>query len=131
MRKLTLTAGIAAMAMALTAPFALAQMAPNSDTATPAASAPGNASGPGMRYDQAQGQPQGRTDAPAQTRPQGQPAGYGPGMMSGQGQGGYGAGMMGGYGADWMGGYGGTWVPILLLLLVAGLVIWVVKRKAK
>ncbi len=131
MRKLTLAAGIAAMAMTLTAPYALAQTAPISDTATPAASVPGNASGPGMMYDQVQGLPRGQTEVQAQARPQGQQAGYGPGMMSGQGQGGYGTGMMGGYGTGWMGGYGGIWVPILLVLLVAGLVVWIVKQKAR
>ena len=52
-------------------------------------------------------------------------------MMSGQGQGGYGTGMMGGYGTGWMGGYGGIWVPILLVLLVAGLVVWIVQQKAR
>ncbi len=39
--------------------------------------------------------------------------------------------MMGGYGAGWMGGYGGIWLPILLILAVAGLVVWVVKQKGK
>lgn len=47
-------------------------------------------------------------------------------MMNG-GMGGPGA--MGGYG--WMGGYGGFWVPILLVLVVVGLVVWVVKQKGK
>lgn len=133
MRKLTLAAGIAAIAMALTGPFALAQSVPNSNTTPSAASPRGNASGPGMMYDQAQGRPQGQTEAPGQPRAPGQQPGYGPGMMSGQGQGqgGYGAGMMGGYGAGWMGGYGGILVAILLVLLVLGLVVWVVKRKAK
>ncbi len=40
-----------------------------------------------------------------------------------------GPGAMGGYG--WMGGYGGFWVPILLVLVVVGLVVWVVKQKGK
>ena len=43
--------------------------------------------------------------------------------------GGMGDGAMGGYG--WMGGYGGFWVPILLVLVVVGLVVWVVKQKGK
>ncbi len=30
----------------------------------------------------------------------------------------------------WMGGYGGAWVPILLVAVVVGLVVWVVKRKS-
>ena len=48
------------------------------------------------------------------------------GMMSG---GGWGGGWMGGYGS--MGGYGGILVPILLVVVVAGLVVWVVKQKGK
>jgi hypothetical protein len=65
-----------------------------------------------------------------QSQGQGQDA-YGPGMMGGQGQGQwtYGPGMMSGYGVGWMGGYGGTWVAILLVILGAGLVAWIVKRK--
>lgn len=31
----------------------------------------------------------------------------------------------------WMGGYGGYWVPILLVIVVVGLVVWVVQRKGK
>lgn len=31
----------------------------------------------------------------------------------------------------WMGGYGGYWVPILLVIVVVGLVLWVVKQKGK
>ena len=38
-------------------------------------------------------------------------------------------GGMGGYG--WMGGYGGIWLPILVIVAVAGLVVWVVKQKGK
>lgn len=38
-------------------------------------------------------------------------------------------GGMGGYG--WMGGYGGIWLPILLVVVVAGLVTWFVKQKGK
>jgi uncharacterized membrane protein len=33
------------------------------------------------------------------------------------------------WGGGWMGGYGGMWVPILLVAVVVGLVVWVVKRK--
>jgi len=108
MKKLTIAAGIAAVAIAMSMPFALGQSTPNSNTAPPAASTPDN---------------------------QGQGA-YGPGMMGGnaqgQNQGGYGSRMMGGgYGFGWMGGYGGIWVPILLVILVAGLVAWVVRQKKK
>ena len=47
-----------------------------------------------------------------------------------QSQGGY--GMMGGYGAGWMGGgYGGIWLPVLLVVVVAGLVAWIVAQKRK
>jgi hypothetical protein len=42
-----------------------------------------------------------------------------------------GSGMMDGYGTGWMGGYGGIWVPILLVAVVAGLVGWIVAKKAK
>lgn len=35
------------------------------------------------------------------------------------------------WGAGWMGGYGGFWVPILVVAVVAGLVVWVVKQKGK
>lgn len=48
-----------------------------------------------------------------------------------QGGNGPGYGMMGGYGAGWMGGYGGIWLPILLVVVVAGLVAWIVKQKGK
>ena len=39
--------------------------------------------------------------------------------------------MMGGgmWGPGGMGGYGGYWMPILVLAVVVGLVVWVVKRK--
>jgi uncharacterized membrane protein len=33
------------------------------------------------------------------------------------------------WGMGWMGGYGGMWLPILLLVVVVGLVVWVVQRK--
>ncbi|MDP2240161.1 MAG: hypothetical protein Q8K18_08365 [Burkholderiales bacterium] len=51
--------------------------------------------------------------------------GYGPGNDMGSG------GMMGGYGFGWMGGYGGIWVPIVLVIVVAGLVAWVVTQMKK
>ena len=35
------------------------------------------------------------------------------------------------WGFDWMGGYGGIWMPILLVIVVVGLVVWVVKQKGK
>ncbi len=44
---------------------------------------------------------------------------------------GMGAGMMNGYGGGWMGGYGGIWVTVLLVIVAAGLVAWVVKKKRK
>ena len=33
------------------------------------------------------------------------------------------------WGSGWMGGYGGYWVPILVLAVVVGLVVWVVKQQ--
>lgn len=131
MRMLTRAAGIAALAIALTAPFALAQTAPNSDSTPADAPSRGNTSGPGMMHDQAQPQPQlqRQTEPAGQAQPLRQPSGYGPGMMSGPG--GYGAGMMSNYGMGWMGQYGGIWVPILLAFLVGGLVVWIIKQKAK
>ena len=35
------------------------------------------------------------------------------------------------WGFDGMGGYGGVWMPILLVIVVVGLVVWVVKQKGK
>jgi len=46
-------------------------------------------------------------------------------MMGGDGW----RGWMGGYGG--MGEYGGILVPVLLVIVVAGLVVWVVKQKSK
>ena len=130
MKKQTLSAGVAALAIALTMPFAFGQTASNSDTA---ASSPGNVAGAGMTYRQGQ-----RNYGPGMMSGQGTGQGqgnYGPGMMSGQSTGqlqpGYFASMMGGYGANSMGGYGWMWLPILLVLLAGGLVVWVVRRKAK
>ena len=37
--------------------------------------------------------------------------------------------MNGGMWGGWMGGYGGYWMPLLVLIVVVGLVIWIVKRK--
>ncbi len=113
MKKPTLSAGITALALALTMSFAFGQTASDSETA---ASSPGNVADPGMTYRQGQGN-------------------YGPGMMSGQSTGqpqrGYFAGMMGGYSANSIGGYGWIWLPILLVLLTGGFVMWVVRRKTK
>ena len=47
-------------------------------------------------------------------------------MMNGTGSG---SGWMGGY--TGMGGYGGILVPILLIAVVVGLVVWVVNRTSK
>jgi len=44
---------------------------------------------------------------------------------------GMGPGMMGGYGFGWMGGYGGIFVPIVLVVVVAGLVAWFVSQRKK
>lgn len=97
---------------------------------TTAPSDEGARAGPGMMYSQSQGQSPGQGQE--QRQGQGQDA-YGPGMMGGQGQGqgAYGPGMMYGYGAGWMGGYGGIWAVILLVILGAGLVAWIVKRKGQ
>ena len=35
------------------------------------------------------------------------------------------------WGFGWMGGYGGVWMPILLVIVVVGLVVWVVNNKGK
>lgn len=37
----------------------------------------------------------------------------------------------GSWGSGWMGGYGGIWMPILLIVVVAGVVAWIVGRKDK
>ena len=37
----------------------------------------------------------------------------------------------GNWGGGWMGGYGGPWMLILLVIVVAGLVAWIVKRGGK
>lgn len=43
------------------------------------------------------------------------------------------ANMMNGgtWGVVWMGGYGGIWMPVLLVIVVAGLVAWILKRDGK
>jgi uncharacterized membrane protein len=33
------------------------------------------------------------------------------------------------WGGGWMGGYGGLWGPVLLVIVVAAVVLWAVKRK--
>jgi hypothetical protein len=141
MWKLTLAAGITALAIALPAPVALAQVTPNSNPAPPAASPRGYEMGSGMTYDTGRGTDQRQAPGPGDYGPgmMGgpgqalQPGNYGPGMMDGHGQGpdGNGPGVMSGYGVGWMGGYGGVWVPILLLLVVAGLAIWFIRQKTK
>ena len=40
-------------------------------------------------------------------------------------------GTWGNWGGGWMGGNGGMWMPILLVIVVVGLVVWIVKRKDK
>lgn len=35
------------------------------------------------------------------------------------------------WGVGWMGGYGGIWMPLLLVIAVAGLVAWILKRDGK
>lgn len=52
--------------------------------------------------------------------------GIGSGMMGGNG-----FGWMGGYGSGWMGGYGGIWLPILLVIVVAGLAAWIFEQRSK
>lgn len=37
----------------------------------------------------------------------------------------------GGWGMGWMGGYGGIWVPILLVVVVAGVLALIMQRKGK
>lgn len=39
--------------------------------------------------------------------------------------------MDGGSAFGWMGGYGGMWVPLLVVILVAGVVAWAVAKKDK
>jgi hypothetical protein len=37
----------------------------------------------------------------------------------------------GSWGGGWMGGFGGIWVPIVLVIVAVGLLLWVVQRKGK
>jgi len=37
----------------------------------------------------------------------------------------------GSWGVGWMGGFGGIWVPIVLVIVAVGLLLWVVQRKGK
>ena len=37
----------------------------------------------------------------------------------------------GAWGVGWMGGYGGIWMPLLLVVVVAGLVAWILKRDGR
>lgn len=62
-----------------------------------------------------------------------QPAqgGYGPGNGMGPGMMGNGYGGGGWMGGGWMGGYGGIWLPILLVVVIAGVVAWIVSQKKK
>ncbi|MGA9992038.1 MAG: hypothetical protein WBP86_06860 [Thiobacillaceae bacterium] len=61
-----------------------------------------------------------------------QQGGSGYGMGSGSGMmGGNGSGWMGGFGSGSMGGYGGIWLPILLVAVIAGLVVWIIAKKKK
>jgi len=64
--------------------------------------------------------------ASAMADPQQGGSGPGSGMMGGNG-----SSWMGSYGSGWMGGYGGIWLPVLLVIVVAGLVAWFVAQKRK
>ncbi|MDO9164993.1 MAG: hypothetical protein Q7U13_02695 [Rhodoferax sp.] len=37
----------------------------------------------------------------------------------------------GNWGGGWMGGYGGIWMPLLLVIAVASLVAWIIRRGRK
>src|SRR5579859_3648804 len=104
MKKMTLAAMITAIALAVSAPFALAQPTPVPNAAPPAAGPRDYALGPGMMTNQYQAQRQAQGQSQGST--------YGPGMM-------------GGYGFGWMGGTGGIWLVILLILAAVGLGAWV------
>ena len=122
MKNLKFATALAAMAIAVTIPVALAQTTPNADTAPPATAQRSYETGPGMMNGQVQGQGPGQT----QSR-----SGTGTGMAIEPGQGVAGPGMMGGYGTGWMGGgYGGIWGPIVLVVGV-GLVALIVMQKRK
>ena len=126
MRKLTMSAGIAVVAIALTAPFALAKTDPNPATTPTTASSPGNASDLATMYTEAQ--PLGPAEAQRQSRTRERAGGFDSSMMSGHRNGDYGSAMMRGYGPGWMGAYGRFWVPTLLVILVVGIVVWIFKQ---
>ncbi len=116
MKKMTIAAIITAIAIAVSAPFTFAQMAPEPNTAPPVATPSEFQMGPGMMTNQYQTQRQGQSQGQAQGQNQ---------------DSGYGAGMMGGYGFGWMGGYGGMWLVILLILALVGVGAWVITQKRK
>jgi uncharacterized membrane protein len=119
MKNLKIATAIAALAIAVTMPVALAQTTPNADTSPPVNAQRSYEMGPSMMNGQGQG--------PGQAQSQGV---SGTGLTMGPGQVAAGPGMMGGYGIGWMGGYGGIWVPILLVAGV-GLVAWILMQKRK
>ncbi len=118
----------AALAIAMTAPLALAQTQSSPETAPPATAPRGTETGPGMMYGQGQAQVpvQGQVPAQGQTQNQGD---NGPGMYR-QGQGANGPWMMGNYGIGWMGGYAGIGM-LLLLVVTVGAVAVIVMQKRK
>ncbi|SBT04452.1 exported hypothetical protein [Candidatus Accumulibacter aalborgensis] len=77
----------------------------------------------------------GGTIATASALAESQGGNAGSGMMGGNGVGwmsGYRSSWMSGYGSSWMSGYGGgMWVPLLVVIVVAGVVAWVVSQKNK
>jgi hypothetical protein len=118
MKNITFAATIIAIAMALSAPFALAQTNPAPDASPPVAAPSEYQMGPGMMTNQYQAQRQGRPQDQAQGQNQG--SGYGPGMMSGYG-----------YGFGWMGSYGGMWLLALLVVALIGAGAWILTQKKK
>jgi hypothetical protein len=69
----------------------------------------------------------GGTIVTASALAQSQGGNAGSGMMGGNG-----FGWMSGHGSSWMGGYGGgMWVPLLVVIVVAGVVAWLVSQKNK
>jgi uncharacterized membrane protein len=62
----------------------------------------------------------------ADTQQGGSGYGMGSGMMGGNE-----SGWMGSYGWGSMGGYGGIWLPILLVAVIVGLVVWIIAKKRK
>ena len=116
MKKITFAASIVAIAMAFSAPFALAQSNPAPDTAPPVAAPSQYQMGPGMMTNQFQAQRQGQAEGRARDQDQG--SGYGPGMM-------------GGYGFGWMGSYGGMWLLALLIVALVGAGAWFITQNKK